>query len=124
MENATTFRKDDRDAAGSRFARADELHTSHDQQLQEILRLLRAHVTLSSSAALVGPAVVEETHVQAEIVLPTHETLHEEMLSALTDTGVRVTAKARQSREFSDVFTVVRIAEQQRFMTSWPHQII
>ncbi|KAK9100317.1 hypothetical protein Scep_023747 [Stephania cephalantha] len=65
MENATTFRKDDRDAAGSRFARADELHTSHDQQLQEILRLLRAHVTPSSSAALVGHAVVEETHVQA-----------------------------------------------------------
>ncbi|KAK9166128.1 hypothetical protein Scep_001319 [Stephania cephalantha] len=58
------------------------------KKLQEILRLLRAHVTPSSSAALVGPAVVEETHVLAEIVLPTHETLHEEMLSALTDTGV------------------------------------
>ncbi|KAK9158018.1 hypothetical protein Scep_004592 [Stephania cephalantha] len=40
---------------GSRFASADELHTSHDQQLQEILRLLRAHVTQSLSAALVGP---------------------------------------------------------------------
>ncbi|KAK9095114.1 hypothetical protein Scep_026583 [Stephania cephalantha] len=52
MENATTFRKDDRDAAGSRFARADELHTSHDQRIAgEILRLLRAHVTPSSSAA-------------------------------------------------------------------------
>ncbi|KAK9135134.1 hypothetical protein Syun_014464 [Stephania yunnanensis] len=32
MENATTFRKDDREAAGSRFASADELHISHDQQ--------------------------------------------------------------------------------------------
>ncbi|KAK9125765.1 hypothetical protein Scep_014611 [Stephania cephalantha] len=31
MENATTFRKDDREAAGSRFASADELHISHDQ---------------------------------------------------------------------------------------------
>ncbi|KAK9133161.1 hypothetical protein Scep_012689 [Stephania cephalantha] len=40
MENATTFRKDDRDAAGSRFARADELHTSHDPRLQEIRRFL------------------------------------------------------------------------------------
>ncbi|KAK9166474.1 hypothetical protein Scep_001665 [Stephania cephalantha] len=67
MENATTFQKNDRDAVGSRFASADELHTSHDLQLQEILRLLRAHVTPSSSAALVGPAVVEETHVQSEI---------------------------------------------------------
>ncbi|KAK9140393.1 hypothetical protein Scep_010074 [Stephania cephalantha] len=47
----------DRGAAGSHFASAEELHTlsdkfvSHDQQLQEILRLLRAHATPSSFIA-------------------------------------------------------------------------
>ncbi|KAK9166939.1 hypothetical protein Scep_002130 [Stephania cephalantha] len=64
MENETTFQtgfRNDCGAAGSRFASSEELHTlldriaSHDEQLQEILRLLRAHVTPSSStsAALV-----------------------------------------------------------------------
>ncbi|KAK9147458.1 hypothetical protein Scep_006215 [Stephania cephalantha] len=60
MENATTCRKDDRDAAGSRFARADELHTSHDQQLQEILRLLRAHMLCSLLRGLGGAQLVAE----------------------------------------------------------------
>ncbi|KAK9169155.1 hypothetical protein Syun_001295 [Stephania yunnanensis] len=44
--------------------------------------------------------MAEEAEVQIELVLPIYETLYEEMLSAPTDTGVRVTAKARQSREF------------------------
>ncbi|KAK9100193.1 hypothetical protein Scep_023623 [Stephania cephalantha] len=52
-----TGSRNDRGAAGSRFASAEELHTlsdkfaSHDQQLQEILRLLRAQATPSSFIA-------------------------------------------------------------------------
>ncbi|KAK9082400.1 hypothetical protein Syun_031279 [Stephania yunnanensis] len=118
VENAPRFQtgfRNDREAAGSRFASADELHTSHDQQLQKILRWLRAQVTLSSSmsAALViqagcvftvhnppekllvqaGPAVTEVTHVRAAIVPHIPETPAEDTPSIPIDTGVKATVE-------------------------------
>ncbi|KAK9094630.1 hypothetical protein Scep_026099 [Stephania cephalantha] len=36
MENATPFRKDDREAASSGFASADELHISYDFEMRNL----------------------------------------------------------------------------------------
>ncbi|KAK9142349.1 hypothetical protein Syun_011749 [Stephania yunnanensis] len=94
-----------------------QMITSHDQQLQEILQLQRAYATASPSisTALVtqtgsaptvhdppvgplvqaGPTVAEETHVQAEIVLPTPETSVEDTPNTSTNTSVRATSEAR-----------------------------
>ncbi|KAK9126678.1 hypothetical protein Scep_015524 [Stephania cephalantha] len=132
MENATTFRtgfRNDREAAGSRFASIDELHTSHYQQLQEIFRLLRVQVTPSSSTSptlviqagsvftvhnppeklsvQAGPAVTEVTHVRAEMVSPISETPAEDTPSTPIDTGVRATAEARHAREFRGIIRKV-----------------
>ncbi|KAK9160522.1 hypothetical protein Syun_006863 [Stephania yunnanensis] len=98
------------------------LHTSHDQQLQKIIRWLRAHVTPSSSTstALViqagcvftvhnppekllvqaRPAVTEVTHVRSEIVPPIPETPAEDTPSTSIDTGVKATVEVRRAREF------------------------
>ncbi|KAK9098561.1 hypothetical protein Syun_025606 [Stephania yunnanensis] len=47
-----------------------------------------------------GPKVVEEAQVQVDLVLRTSDTLPKDTLSKPTDTGVRATAEARQTRKF------------------------
>ncbi|KAK9135676.1 hypothetical protein Syun_015006 [Stephania yunnanensis] len=44
--------------------------------------------------------VAEEAQVQVELILPTFETLLEDTLNTLTDTGVKATTEARQTRKF------------------------
>ncbi|KAK9132614.1 hypothetical protein Scep_012142 [Stephania cephalantha] len=99
-----------------------QLVTSHGQQLQEILRLLKAQaipspstsaapVTQGRSAPIVQdtitvptsptrPVIDEGAQVQVERVPPTPDTPKEDTPSMPTDVSIRATTEVRQSREF------------------------
>ncbi|KAK9131297.1 hypothetical protein Sjap_011784 [Stephania japonica] len=77
--------------AHQRLDEMSQLVSLHGQQLEEILRLLRAQTVP------VGPVVTEEVRVQTEVVPPTPI---DDMSSTPIDTSIRATAEARQAREF------------------------
>ncbi|KAK9153665.1 hypothetical protein Sjap_001145 [Stephania japonica] len=77
--------------AHQRLDEMSQLVSLHGQQLEEILRLLRAQTVP------VGPVVTEEVRVQTEVVPPTPT---DDMSSTLIDTSIRATAETRQAREF------------------------
>ncbi|KAK9155655.1 hypothetical protein Sjap_003135 [Stephania japonica] len=76
--------------AHQRLDEMSQLVSLHGQQLEEILRLLRAQ-------ACRGTVVTEEVRVQTEVVPPTPI---DDMSSTPIDTSIRATAEARQAREF------------------------
>ncbi|KAK9124061.1 hypothetical protein Sjap_013663 [Stephania japonica] len=74
--------------AHQRLDEMSQLVSLHGQQLEEILRLLRAQTVP------VGPVVTEEVRVQIEVVPPTPT---DDMSSTPIDTSIRATIEVRRS---------------------------